>query len=55
MNWYTLGGALLHVLANLPQYADAVERLFDAVRAEDKAPTEVWQAVSQKIAEVKKA
>lgn len=54
MNWFTLAGALLHLLNNLPQTVDSVERLFDDARGQHKAPLDAWQAVTDKIAEVRR-
>lgn len=55
MNWFAIGGMLLHVLKNAPQLVDAVETLFDAARQQERAPLEVWQAVSDKIAETRRS
>lgn len=55
MNWFVIGGVLLHILRHAPAAVELVEQLFNILRSENKAPTDVWRAVTEKIETTKSA
>lgn len=55
MNWLSIGGVLLHLLKNAPAMVDMIEQLFDAARSQQRAPTPVWQLVTNAIEQTRRA
>lgn len=53
MNWFVIGGVLLHVLKNAPEAIEAVQKLFDILRDRERAPAEVYEAVKARLTEAK--
>lgn len=50
MNWFTIAGAILHLLKNVPDIVDDVEDIYDRLTGKEEPPAEVGQAVQLAIA-----